>query len=291
MEGSAKVIPATLDLLDLPSWKPGAGGQLLGKLREMEGLVAVLGAFNGEGDPAAQAEELLLELIFSDQEMLARRSERLQKEATAEPALRASAETIKEAVDHLEHGRPLRTAPWTHEQMASFKDSTPLTLKPMIWVVNHSESATDVEDLITKVTANVPRGDVVFGVTARLEEEASQLDATSRAQAYEELGMGAGALATMVKVAYGVLGLLSFYTIGPKESRAWTVPKGSTAAQAAGKIHTDLERGFIRAEVAPIDRVLEAGGWEGAKRSGFVRVEGRTYPVAEGDVVYVRFSV
>jgi ribosome-binding ATPase YchF (GTP1/OBG family) len=128
-------------------------------------------------------------------------------------------------------------------------------------------------------------------VSALLEEEASRLDPADRAELYEGLGLGEGALTRMVRATYDALGLISFFTVGPKESRAWTVRRGATAPQAAGKIHTDLERGFIRAEVAAIDEVLAAGGWDAAKAAGKVRLEGKDYRVAEGDVIVVRFSV
>jgi len=137
----------------------------------------------------------------------------------------------------------------------------------------------------------VPNGDLVVLLSARIEEEAAQLDQADRVELLEGLGLGEGALATMVRATYSALGLLSFFTLGPKEARAWTVGVGTVASEAAGKVHSDLERGFIRAEVAPIDVVVEAGGWDAAKSAGSVRVEGKEYVVIEGDVIMVRFSV
>jgi ribosome-binding ATPase YchF (GTP1/OBG family) len=160
-----------------------------------------------------------------------------------------------------------------------------------VWVVNVGEESGSAAELEAKVAAVVPAGDVVVVVSALLEEEAARLDPADRAELYEGLGLGEGALTRMVRATYEALGLISFFTVGPKESRAWTVRRGATAPQAAGKIHTDLERGFIRAEVAAIDEVLAAGGWDAAKAAGKVRLEGKEYRVAEGDVLVVRFSV
>jgi ribosome-binding ATPase YchF (GTP1/OBG family) len=128
-------------------------------------------------------------------------------------------------------------------------------------------------------------------LSAQLEQEAAQLDESERAELFQELGLGRGAQARIVHAAYDALGLASFYTLGPKEARAWTVARGASARTAAGKIHSDLERGFIRAEVAPIEAVIEAGGWDPAKAAGLMRLEGRDYVVQDGDVLLVRFSV
>jgi hypothetical protein len=143
-----------------------------------------------------------------------------------------------------------------------------------------------------KVSGIAPAGDVVLALSARIEEEGSMLSSSERAELFEGLGWGEGALARMVRAAYQSLGLISFYTLGPKESRAWTVRLNAPVSEAAGKIHSDLERGFIRAEVAGIDDVLAAGGWDRAKALGsIVRTEGKDYHVLDGDVLVVRFSV
>ena len=174
--------------------------------------------------------------------------------------------------------------------MVSFRDLAPLTLKPAVWVVNVDEGAIE-GDVIDRVTEVVPEGDLVIVLSAKIEAEAAQLDPGDRAELREGLGLGAGALTTMVQATYSALGVLSFFTMGPKESRAWTVRVGAAAPEAAGKIHSDLERGFIRAEVAPIEVVLDAGGWDAAKAAGSVRLEGKDYVIKEGDVIVVRFSV
>ena len=298
LEGSAKVTPATLELLDLPPMVPGqAGGRFLGQLREMEALIVVLRAFvdpsiSDEGlghDPIGQAEELLLELAVADHQVFAKKAERVAKEATADLSRQTMAAVLGEAAAHLGAGEHLRTRVWTEVEEESFRDLAPLTLKPAIWVINVDESETGVEGLIDKVTGVVPEGDVVVALSARIEEEGSLLSAAERAELFEGLGLGEGALAKMVGAAYQSLGLISFYTLGPKEARAWTVRARAPVPEAAGKIHSDLERGFIRAEVAGIDEVIAAGGWDRAK--AVIRTEGKEYKVAAGDVLLIRFSV
>lgn len=305
VEKSAKVVLATLELLDLPALSPpgreggGMGGQFLGRLREMDALVVVLRAFTDQSvssedtgtDPLVQAEELLLELALADHDALGRRAERLNKEARSDPSKRAVAESINEALEVLAGGESLRTRSWSEDSLAAFKDTSPLTLKPAVWVINLDEGGGDPADLVERLVKLVPDGDPVVAVSARLEEEGAKLAPDERAELFEGLGLGEGALAVMVRAAYRGLGLLSFYTVGPKESRAWTVRAGAAAPEAAGKIHSDLERGFIRAEVTTIDQVIEAGGWDQAKRLGLIRVEGKAYVVSPDDVLVIRFSV
>ncbi len=300
LEGSAKLTHATLELLDLPPVMPGsAGGLFLGQLREMEALIVVLRAFgdpvvSDEGfgnNPVGQAEELLLELAVADHEVFAKKAQRAANQATADARLQALATVIGEAAIHLGRGEQLRAGSWSDTARESFRDLAPLTAKPAIWVVNVDESEPDAEGLVDKVQAVVPEDDVVLALSARIEEEGSRLSAVERAELFEGLGLGEGALAKMVRAAFQSLGLVSFYTLAPKEARAWTVRLNAPASEVAGKIHSDLERGFIRAEVAGIDEVIAAGGWDRAKASGKVRTEGKDYQVAPGDVLVVRFSI
>ncbi len=302
VEGSKKTVHATLELLDLPAMarvgsSRGMAGQFLGRLREMEALLVVLRAFDDAGipheesglDPVAQAEELLLELAVADSDVFERRLERLAKEATGDPSKRPAAAAFARGVELLSAGVALRSERWGEDELRAFRDSAPLTLKPAVWLVNVSEGATS--DAVESVGAVVPAGDTVVAVSARLEEEAARLDAADRAELFEGFGLGEGALVRVVRAAYEALGLISFYTLGPKEAHAWTVRRGALAPEAAGKIHTDLQRGFIRAEVSPIADVISAGGWDAAKKANLVRVEGREYVVTEGDVIVVRFSI
>ena len=302
IEGSKKIVHASLELLDLPTMAgaghSGLAPRFLGRLREEEALVVVLRAFEDESvtdeesgiDPLDQAETILLELTLADAEVFTRRSEKAVKEAGSDAGKKRFADAISKAAAVLEGGTPLRTMSWTQEELGAFRDLAPLTLKPAVWVINGGEDD-DLRTAAAAVEDLVPAGDMVVTLSARLEEEASQLDEADRAELYEGLGLGEGALTTMVGAAYGAMGLISFYTLGPKEAHAWTVRRGASAREAAGKIHTDLERGFIRAEIAPIGEVMSAGGWDALKARGGIRVEGKDYPIAEGDVIVVRFSV
>ena len=300
VESSAKIVHATLELMEVPQ-VPGSkelSPDALGKLREMDAMMVVLRAFEDAAapasesgtDPAAQAEELLLELALADVDVFTKRSERAAKEATADVAMKPQADAFTQASQLLADGSPLRAEQWSPAQRDFFRDLAPLSLKPAVWVINAGEDEA-TEELEERVAAVVPDGDAVVSLSARIEHEASQLDPKEREELFEGLGLGKGALSKMVRAAYLALDLTTFYTIGPKEAHAWSVKSGSTAPQAAGKIHSDLERGFIRAEVAAIAEVVEAGGWDAAKAAGLVRLEGKDYVVAEGDVIEVRFSV
>jgi GTP-binding protein YchF len=301
VESSDKTVYATLDLLDLPAMAragEGLGAQFIGRLREMDALAIVVRAFENEAvptdvggtDPVAQAEELLVELTLADFEVFDRRKERIAKEATADASKRAAAVAIARATSVLEDGTPLRATSWSDEELRAFRDLAPLTLLPTIWVVNVDED-TDPVDALAAVSAVVPAGDTVVALSARIEEEAAELSPDDRDELFADLGLGDGALATMVRAAYSALGLISFYTIGPKEAHAWTVEAGATAPVAAGKIHSDLQRGFIRAEVVPLQAVIQSGGWDAAKKAGHLRVEGKDYVIQEHDSILVRFSV
>ncbi len=304
LERSAKTTHATLELSDLPAMvKPahsgGPGGHFLGRLREEEALAVVLRAFEDERipsdesgtDPVAQAQELLLELTLADFEVFDRRKERIAKEAGADPRKRPSAAAIAAAARLLEEGTPLREGSWQTDEMAAFRDLAPLTLKPAVWVINISEDETAAPGMVRRVQAVVPAGDKVAAVSAELEEEASRLSPEDREELLEGFGLGEGAVARIVRAVHEALGLIGFYTVSSRESRAWTIRSGARAPEAAGKIHSDMERGFIRAEVAPIQVVIGDGGWDAAKKAGHVRVEGKNYVVAHRDVLMVRFSV
>ena len=298
-ESSAKTVAATLELVDVPL-SPGVTGGLtgeaLGRLREMEGLIVVLRQFDDPGvpadesgtDPVAQAEELVLELAIADAEVFERRSERSAKEATADAGRKGEAEAIAKAAALLADGTPLRSVEWSEAERGYFRDMAPLSLKPAIWIVNVGEDASFDGAAIVEV---VPPGDTVVVLSAKLEEEAAHLDPEDRRELFEGFGLGEGALAKVTVAANEALGELTFFTMGPKESRAWTVNRGATVRRAAGRIHSDLERGFIRADVAAVAEVIEAGGWDEAKKAGVVRLEGKEYLVQEGDVIEVRFSV
>ncbi len=304
IEGSAKLVHAALELLDLPAMaKPGHtggfGAQFFGRLRDMEALAIVLRSFDDDSipadesgiDPLAQAQELLLELALADFDVFERRREKIVKEATGDPAKKSAAEAITRACGLLEQGGHLRADHWEKDQLSAFRDLAPLTLKPAVWVVNVGEDAEEALGLAAELESVVPEGDTVVVVSAKLEEEGALLSPEDRRELFEGLGLGEGALAKVVGAAYSAMNLISFYTLGPKEAHAWTVRKGAKAPEAAGKIHSDLERGFIRAEVAQLAVVIADGGWDETKKLGHIRVEGKDYTVLESDVIVVRFSV
>ncbi len=304
LEGSAKTVHATLELLDLPAMvKPGHGAgfgaRFLGRLREMEALAIVLRSFEDEAVPSdesgtdalAQAQELLVELTLADLEVFERRREKIVKEATADAGKKGAAQAISRAAALLEEGMQLRTEHWEDDQLVAFRDMAPLTLKPAVWVVNVAEDSGDSLDIIEELETLVPGGDTIVVVSAQLEEEGTLLSPEDRRELFEGLGLGQGALDKVVRAAYRAMNLISFYTLGPKESHAWTIQKGARAPDAAGKVHSDMQRGFIRAEVAPLPVVIGDGGWDEAKKAGHVRVEGKDYTVTESDVMLVRFSV
>lgn len=299
LERSRKVTRAALDLHDLPAVRSGSVRRL-GPGREPDALLVVLRGHQAGTVPAGahgtdavgQAEELLVELAVSDSEVFDRRRERIAKEASADPELRPAAETIARAADLLAGGTPLRQFPWTEAELRAFRGLAPLSLLPCIWVINAGEDDPDQEALVDSLGEMVPPTDPVLAVSALLEEEVVRLDPVEREEIYEGLGLGQGARAAVARAVMDSLGLLTFYTMNSRESRAWTVSEGSTARQTAGKIHSDLERGFIRAEVGPIEEVIRHGGWAGAKSSGgAIRVEGKDYLVQDGDAILVRFSV
>ena len=299
LEGSHKVTHAKLDVLDLPAARPGS---VLGPGRGPQ-LDAVVGVMRGHGaewvpidtlgaDPVAQAEELVVEMALADFDVFDRRKERIAKEASADPELRPAAAAIAAAADRLGEGIPLRGFPWSEAELRVFRDLAPLTLLPCVWVVNVAEDDPHPSARLTRVKAAVPDGDPVLVVSARIEEEVIRLDPADREEAYEGLGLGKGARVAISRAVYDALGLLDFYTLSSRECRVWTVPAGTRARAAAGKVHSDMERGFIRAEVAHIDDVIRHGGWAGTKTAGgVIRVEGKDYLVRDGDVMLVRFSV
>lgn len=299
LEKSRKSTYATLDVHDLPAVRPGSV-RGLGPGREPDVIVMVLRGHRtdwvpaGEhgADPASQAEELMVELALADFEVFERRSERIAKEASADPSMRPAAEAISRAADRLGEGIPLSELPWSEADLRAFRDLAPLSLVPRVWVANVAEDDSDRQARLSSLKEVAPATDPVLAVCALLEEEVVRLHPSERDELYEGLGLGKGAAAALAGSVYEALGLISFYTISRRECRVWAVPEGTAARKAAGKVHSDMERGFIRAEIAPIDEVIRCGGWSGARAAGgVVRVEGKDYRVQDGDVMLVRFSV
>ena len=251
-----KVTPAAVRVVDVP----GTGPALLGNLRQVDALLAVLDGFSPDADPAGDLETLRLELLVADRDHVERRLERVRKQAkSGDPALRREVEELERVLAHVEAGRSL--AEWRDGFPAELE---PLTTKPLIALENGSG-----------------------GIDGKLEAELAELD-EEEAAAFRD---GPSALNEVVRRLFEALDLISFFTASDKETRAWTLRGGRTALDAAATIHTDLARGFIRCEVIRWDDLVESGGHTEAARRGLQRLEGKTYVVQDGDVVNVRFNV
>jgi len=253
---AAKVTPAAARVVDVP----GTGPQLLGNLRQVDALLAVTDAFSPGADPAGDLERLDLELLVADRDHVERRLERVTKQAkSGDPKLRTEVAELERVLAWLDGGRSLRE--WEGELPPELE---PLTTKPIVPVVNGSE-----------------------GIDLKLEAELAELP-EEEAAAFRD---GPPALAEIVRRVFEALGLITFFTAGEKEARGWTLRQGETALDAAATIHTDIARGFIRAEVVRWDDLIDAGSYAEVARRGRQRLEGKTYEVQDGDVLTVRFNV
>lgn len=308
---SKKIVPTAIEFYDIAGLVRGAskgeglGNKFLSHIREVEAIVHVVRCFengdivhvDGSVDPLRDIETINLELILSDMEMLDRRLQRTQKAAKGDKALASEVELIQKAMTVLEEGKSVRTLSLTDEQAEVVKSFNLLSSKPIIYVANVSEE--DLADdgvsnpFVTQVRefAATEASEVVV-VSAQIEEEIAQLDAEERMEFLHDLGLDKSGLDKLIQASYKLLGLISFLTAGPMESRAWTIKRGTPAPQAAGKIHSDIERGFIRAEVIAYEDLMASGGnMTSAKEKGLVRVEGKEYIMQDGDVVHFRFNV
>jgi GTP-binding protein YchF len=275
----------------------GPGGsslapRYLGALREADALAMVLAAWDEAGpDPAEAAAELTLELTVADLESIAGGADKATKKAKAgvnDAALEAS--VLARARDLLDQGTPLRAADWEPQEARVLRNFAPLTLKPALAVLNLAEAdAARAAERAAEAEAKL--GLPTVAVAAALEAEAAELPPEDAADLLAGYGIERGGLDQVVGAAWRLLDLLTFLTTGEDETRAWEVRRGATAPEAAGRIHSDLQRGFIRAEVIAYDDLVAAGGWDTARSKGLLRTESRSYVVQEGDVVHIRFNV
>jgi GTP-binding protein YchF len=297
---SQKVVPATLEAVDLTRLLRGAkrgeglGGELLAHMRTTDAVLLVVRCFqddqvahvSGEVNPLDDAETVELELIFADLAAVERRRERVAKSVKAsDKAAMAEQEVLDQLAAGLEEGKPARSLGLEIPEALDL-----LTAKPALYIANVDESG-NAEDVERLRRFGAERGIETIAMNAKLEAEIADLDAGDRQAFLDDLGIEEPALDRISLAAYAALDLIPFFTSGPKETRAWTIRRGQNAQEAAGRIHTDLARGFIRAEVIEWDRLVEAGGETEAKRAGAMRVEGRDYVVKDGDVLNVRFNV
>ena len=308
MYNSKVVTPASIEMVDIAGLVRGAsqgeglGNQFLGHIREVDALVHVVRCFEDENvthvydsiDPLRDIETVNLELIFADLEMLERRLTRTAKTARTDRSLAREVEILEKIKAVLEEGQPARSITWADPEDQKLVESfTLITQKPVLYAANVAEDdITNPGPAMTALSAFAEaEGTTLFVSCAKLEAEIATLDPDEKAMFLQEMGINQNGLARLISAGYELLGLISFLTAGPKEVRAWTIRRETKAQQAAGKIHSDLERGFIRAEVVAFDDLMSAGSYTTAKERGTVRVEGKEYIVQDGDVLLIRFNV
>ena len=307
---SKKVTPAVIEFVDIAGLVKGAsrgeglGNKFLSHIREVDAIVHVVRCFEDENvthvensvDPVRDIETINLELILSDIEAVEKRMDRMKSAARGDKTAAAEYAFLQKLHEHLQTERPAYSLSVTEEEKAMLDNAFLLSSKPVIYCANVSEADMGKDEneipLVVKVKEYArAHGAGVVAISAKTEEELSQMEGEDRALFLEEFGLKESGLDKLVKASYALLGLISYLTAGEKETRAWTIVKGTKAPQAAGKIHTDFEKGFIRAEVVEWQTLLEFGGLTGAREKGKVRSEGKDYVMKDGDVVLFRFNV
>ena len=306
---SERIIPAVIEFVDIAGLVRGAskgeglGNQFLSHIREVDAIVHVVRCFEdsnvvhveGSVDPIRDIETINLELIFSDLDVLERRLLKAQKgQKSGDKALMAEAKLLERLKLHLEEGIVARRfEPETDEEAAILADMNLLTYKKVIYATNVKEDdVVDGNDYVERVKAfAAEEGSESFIVCAQIEQEIAELDDDEKQMFLEDLGISQSGLDRLIAASYKLLGLISYITAGQKEIRAWTITDGTKAPGAAGKIHSDFERGFIRAEVVAYDDLKASGTYTAAKEKGLVRIEGKEYVVKDGDIMLFRFNV
>lgn len=307
-----KVTPAVIEFVDIAGLVKGAskgeglGNQFLANIREVDAIVHVVRCFedgnivhvDGSINPARDIETINFELIFSDIEILDRRYAKVGKQAKIDKSLVKEAELIEALKEHLEAGNMAKTfeLPADEDVVKLFNSYNLLTAKPTIYAANVCEDDLADDGANNEFVKSVrdmasTEGSEVFVICAQIEQEISELDDEEKMMFLEDLGLSQSGLDKLIVASYSLLGLISFLTAGEDECRAWTIKKGTKAPQAAGKIHTDFERGFIKAEVVNYKDLLELGSLSAARDKGLVGMEGKEYIVKDGDVILFRFNV
>ena len=306
---SKKVTPAVIEFVDIAGLVKGAskgeglGNQFLANIREVDAILHVVRCFedtnvihvDGSVDPIRDIETINLELIFADLEVLERRMAKVGRTRQMDKAAAKEYTLLEKIKKHLEDGHLAKTLELEDDdEAAMIKEYNLLTAKPVIYAANVAEDdlAGEDNDLVKKVREYAEaEGSEVFSICAQIEEEISELDDDEKKMFLEDLGIEESGLDKLITASYRLLGLMSFLTAGEDETRAWTIKIGTKAPQAAGKIHTDFERGFIKAEVVNYQNLLDCGSYAGAREKGLVRMEGKEYVVQDGDVILFRFNV
>jgi len=276
MERSAKTVPAQVRFVDVPGGSQSP--QSVAKLREADALALVVRCFSSDAAPSSELDGVRADLLLADLAVIESALEKAIKKARGKPGIEV--EALSAAKEALDTTTPLRDAKLAPEHVAELRGIAPLTLKPEVVIANLEEGAVVPSELPGAV-----------GVYAAIEAEVAEMDPDEARALLEEFGVTEPGLETVIAACYRALDLITFLTTGEDETRAWEVPKGATAPEAAGAIHSDLQRGFIRADVIAYEDLVAAGSMDAAKSAGKVRVEGKDYPVAEGDVLNVRFAV
>lgn len=307
---SEKTIPTVIEFVDIAGLVRGAsrgeglGNKFLSHIREVDAIVQVVRCFEDTNithvdesiDPIRDIETINLELIFSDLESLEKRIDRVKKMLKGDKKYQAEVELMERIKEDLEKGILIRNMSFTEEEELMVDQMFMLTSKPVIYAANIDEDSVGIVPdelaLVKRVIEHAEKeNSEVLVICAKIEEEIAQLDPEEKKEFLNELGIPESGLDRLVKRCYSLLGLISYLTAGPKEVRAWTIKKGTKAPQAAGKIHTDFEKGFIRAEVIHYDTLMELGSYNAAKEKGLVHSEGKEYVMKDGDVVLFRFNV
>lgn len=302
--------PAVIEFVDIAGLVKGAskgeglGNKFLSHIREVDAIIHVVRCFensdiihvDGNIDPARDLETINLELIFSDMEILERKIDNVKKAMKGDKTLAPKVELYERVMKALEDGKTARSLDYTEEELEYLSEVALLTTKPVIYAANISEDdiASDINDNeFYKSVCEIAKAEKseVIPVCAGIEAEIAELEAEEKEMFLEELGIKESGLDRLIKASYSLLGLISYLTAGPKEVRAWTITKGTKAPQAAGKIHSDFERGFIRAEIVSFDDLMACGSMNAAKEKGLVRSEGKEYVIQDGDIVLFRFNV
>ncbi len=311
MYNSAKTTPAVIEFVDIAGLVKGAsrgeglGNKFLANIREVDAIVHVVRCFedddiihvDGSVDPARDMETINLELIFADMEAVERRLNRTTKALKGDKSLQTEVDLLNRVYAALESGLPARSVKCTPEEETVLDTSPLLTRKPVVYAANLSEtdfadgSANGNPHYRTVCAAAEAEHAEVLPICAQMEADIADMDAEEKALFLSELGLEHSGLDRLIQKSYSLLGLISYLTAGPTESRAWTITRGTKAPGAAGKIHTDFERGFIRAEVVTYTDLMACGSMAAAKEKGLVRSEGKEYVVQDGDVILFRFNV
>ena len=298
IDNPEQIVPATVEFVDIAGLVAGAskgeglGNQFLANIRETNAICEVVRYFNdpdvvhvdGRVNPSSDVETIKTELILADMGTIEKALPRLEKEAKRDKAAQAKLDAAKKAYEGLNEGHRVRTLNLSEDELAALYDLHLLTVKPILYVANVDEDQVNADFAEIDGCKPVP-------ISAKVEADLAELDEDEAQMFLEELGLSESGLARLAREAYALLGLQSYFTSGEKETKAWTIPVGAKAPQAAGVIHSDFERGFIKAETASFEDYVSLGGEKGCRDAGKLRQEGKEYVVQDGDVMHFKFNV